>query len=77
METTLGVKLASLLLGEVISADSRQVYRGLDIGSGKDLSEYKVNGVEVPYHLIDIVDPKMNIMYFSFNKILFPYKNNS
>jgi tRNA dimethylallyltransferase len=40
--------------GEIISADSRQVYRGMDIGTGKDLSDYVVDGVEVPYHLIDI-----------------------
>ncbi len=52
-KTSLAVALARQLNGEVISADSRQVYRGLDIGSGKDLHEYG----EVPYHLIDIVDP--------------------
>lgn len=42
--------------GEIISADSRQVYRGMDIGTGKDLSDYVVSGQPVPYHLIDIVD---------------------
>ncbi|RRJ83357.1 tRNA (adenosine(37)-N6)-dimethylallyltransferase MiaA [Aestuariirhabdus litorea] len=51
-KTRLGIELARDCGGEVISADSRQVYRGMDIGSGKDLEEYG----EVPYHLIDIVD---------------------
>ncbi len=56
-KTRLGVHLARTFDGEVVSADSRQVYRGLDIGAGKDLAEYVVEGVEVPYHLIDVVDP--------------------
>jgi tRNA dimethylallyltransferase len=55
-KTHLGVALADELGGEILSADSRQVYRGLDIGSGKDLAEYSVDGRAVPYHLIDIVD---------------------
>jgi tRNA dimethylallyltransferase len=54
-KTGLGVALAAELGGEIVSADSRQVYRGLDIGAGKDLHEYVVNGRAVPYHLIDIV----------------------
>ncbi|MCC6143271.1 MAG: tRNA (adenosine(37)-N6)-dimethylallyltransferase MiaA [Candidatus Hydrogenedentes bacterium] len=53
-KTGLGARLAHALGGEVISADSRQVYRGLDIGSGKDLHEYLVEGHQVPYHLIDV-----------------------
>jgi tRNA dimethylallyltransferase len=56
-KTRLAARLAAKLGSEVISADSRQVYRGLDIGTGKDLSEYLVDGVAVPYHLIDICDP--------------------
>ncbi|MBR2626401.1 MAG: tRNA dimethylallyltransferase [Lentisphaeria bacterium] len=52
-KTALAVKLAEKFNGEIISADSRQVYRNMDIGSGKDLSEYK----QIPYHLIDIADP--------------------
>lgn len=52
-KTSLAVRLAREFRGEIVSADSRQVYRGLDIGSGKDLSEYG----GVPYHLIDIADP--------------------
>jgi tRNA dimethylallyltransferase len=55
-KTHLGVVLAAELGGEIFSVDSRQVYRGLDIGSGKDLAEYSVDGRAVPYHLIDIVD---------------------
>ncbi len=56
-KTQLAVQLAHKLGGEIISADSRQVYRGMDIGTGKDLSEYSYKGVSIPYHLIDIVAP--------------------
>lgn len=55
-KTKLAVQVAHRLGGEIISADSRQVYRGMDIGTGKDLNEYVVDGQDVPYHLIDIVD---------------------
>lgn len=55
-KTRLAVQVAHQLGGEIISADSRQVYRGMDIGTGKDLSEYVVDGQQVPHHLIDIVD---------------------
>jgi len=57
-KTTMGVKLALAFNGEIISADSRQVYRGMDIGTGKDLGEYKVGKKLVKYHLIDVADPK-------------------
>jgi tRNA dimethylallyltransferase len=63
-KTRLGVELASRLNGEVISADSRQVYRGMDIGTGKDLHEYG----ETPYHLIDIVDPGYEFNLFEFQR---------
>jgi tRNA dimethylallyltransferase len=56
-KTRLAVRLAHLTRGEVISADSRQVYRGMDIGTGKDLADYLAEGSAVPYHLIDIADP--------------------
>ena len=56
-KTQLAVQLAHKLSGEIISADSRQVYRGMDIGTGKDLNEYNFKGVSIPYHLIDIVAP--------------------
>ena len=56
-KTGLAVKLANLLNGEIISADSRQIYHGMDIGTGKDLEEYCINGNNIPYHLINILDP--------------------
>jgi tRNA dimethylallyltransferase len=57
--------------GEVISADSRQVYTGLDIGSGKDLREYDVQGEKVPYHLIDLVGLGSEYSVFQFQKDFF------
>ena len=50
-KTSLAVAVADCLDAEIISADSRQVYRGMDIGTGKDLSEYQINGRQIPYHL--------------------------
>lgn len=55
-KTSLGVRIADYFGLEIISADSRQVYKGLDLGSGKDLDEYFINGKQIPYHLIDITD---------------------
>lgn len=55
-KTNLAVQLAQRLNGEIISADSRQIYRGLDIGTGKDLREYMVNDCIIQHHLIDILD---------------------
>lgn len=63
-KTRLGVALARSLSGEIISADSRQVYRGLDIGTGKDLHEYGF----VPCHLVDIVDPQTEFNLFAFQE---------
>jgi tRNA dimethylallyltransferase len=68
-KTGLAVSLASELHGEIISADSRQVYRGMTIGTGKDLDDYSVNGKMIPYHLIDICDAGEE-----YN--LFRYKND-
>jgi tRNA dimethylallyltransferase len=56
-KTRLAVRLARRFDGEIVSADSRQVYRGLDIGTGKDLKEYGVGDDRVPARLIDILDP--------------------
>ena len=56
-KTKLGVDLALALNAEIISADSRQCYTGLDIGSGKDLDEFKTEQGEVSHHLIDVADP--------------------
>lgn len=66
-KTRLGVALARKLNGELISADSRQVYRGMDIGTGKDLAEYG----DVPYHLIDIVDPGDDFNVFLFQQLCY------
>ena len=55
-KTSIAVQLALAFGGEIISADSRQTYIGLDIGSGKDLAEYETGGVKIPYHLIDVAD---------------------
>ena len=57
-KTKLAIQIADKFKGEIISADSRQVYKGMDIGTGKDLNDYKINGKNIPYHLIDIVTPK-------------------
>lgn len=54
-KTAVATRLAYRLGSEIISADSRQVYRGMDLGTGKDLSEYQVEGISIPYHLIDIM----------------------
>ena len=65
-KTTIAVQLAKDFNGEVISADSRQVYKGMDIGTGKDLDEYiKYN---IKYHLIDIIDPREEYNLFKFTK---------
>lgn len=56
-KTKLAVSVAEALNGEIISADSRQVFKRMDIGTGKDLQEYHINGKTIPYHLIDILAP--------------------
>lgn len=67
-KTSLATRLAMKLKGEIISADSRQVYRSMDIGTGKDLSDYVVDGVSIPYHLIDIVDPGYKYNLFEYQR---------
>jgi tRNA dimethylallyltransferase len=67
-KTALAARIASELNGEVISCDSRQVYRGMDIGTGKDYEDYLVNGITVPVHLIDIVDAGVEYNIFNFQK---------
>lgn len=64
-KTSLGVKIANKHDGEILSVDSRQVYRQMDIGTGKDLQEYTYNEKKIPYHLIDIVEP--NQVYNLYN----------
>lgn len=68
-KTSLGVKLATEFNGEIISADSRQVYKGMDIGTGKDLKEYKVDGKKIKYHLIDVVSPKTEFDLAKYQKL--------
>ncbi len=65
-KTALAVQLALLLDAQIISADSRQIYKGMDLGTGKDLAEYKVNGVQIPYHLIDLVDAGTKYNVFEY-----------
>lgn len=67
-KTALAVRMAAELGGEVISADSRQVYRGMDIGTGKDLEEYDYEGRSIPYHLIDIVDAGYKYNVFEYQQ---------
>ena len=75
-KTKLAVKLADKFNGEIISADSRQVYRGMNIGTGKDLSEYSINGKSIPYHLIDVIDPKEEFNLYSFQQLFYKYYNS-
>lgn len=65
-KTKLAVKLASIIGGEIISADSRQVYRGMNLGTGKDLDDFIVYDKQIPYHLIDLHDPGYEYNIFEF-----------
>ncbi len=67
-KTRLAALLADKIKGEIISADSRQVYRGMDIGTGKDLDDYVVNGKRIPTHLVDIADPGTEYNVFAFQR---------
>lgn len=67
-KTPLAAALANRLGTEIISGDSRQVYRRMDLGTGKDLVDYVVDGKEVPYHLIDIVEPGYKYNVFEYQR---------
>jgi tRNA dimethylallyltransferase len=67
-KTALAAHLAYEIDGEIISADSRQVYRGMDIGTGKDLSDYEIKGRHIPYHLIDIRDAGEKYTLFHYQQ---------
>ena len=67
-KTSFAANLAYHLDAEIISADSRQVYRRMDIGTGKDLSEYTVQGKQIPYHLIDIVEPGYKYNVYEYQR---------
>lgn len=77
-KTSLASTLAYELDTEIISADSRQVYKGMDIGTGKDLADYSVNGKAIPYHLIDICEAgeKYNVFEYQhdFHKVFVEIK---
>ena len=70
-KTDLAAHLAYQLDAEIISADSRQVYRGMTIGTGKDLDDYVVHGREIPYHLIDICEPGTKYNLFRYQEDFF------
>ncbi len=73
-KTDIATRLAARIDGEIISADSRQVYKGMDIGTGKDLDEYTVDGRRIPCHMIDICEPgtKYNLFRYQqdFHKVM-------
>ena len=75
-KTGVAVRLAEKLDAEIISADSRQVYRRMNLGTGKDLEEYVVNGKNIPHHLIDIVEPGTKYNVFQYQQdFLKAYEN--
>ncbi|MEK7718989.1 MAG: tRNA (adenosine(37)-N6)-dimethylallyltransferase MiaA, partial [Bacteroidota bacterium] len=67
-KTRLAARVAYLLNGEILSADSRQIYRGMDLGTGKDLADYTVEGRQVPYHLINLVEAGTQYNVFEFQR---------
>ncbi len=67
-KTPFAAALAADIGGEIVSADSRQVYRGMDVGTGKDMADYVVHGVPVPYHLIDIAAPGTKYNLFRYQQ---------
>ena len=67
-KTSLAVRLAYEIGGEIISADSRQIYRRMDLGTGKDLSEYVQNNIPIPFHLIDICEPGYKYNLYQYKR---------
>lgn len=67
-KTSFAATLAYELDTEIISADSRQIYREMDLGTGKDLADYTVNGKQIPYHLIDIAEPGYKYNVFEYQR---------
>lgn len=67
-KTSVAVKLAAEIDAEIISADSRQVYRRMDLGTGKDLEDYCIQGKNIPYHLIDIAEPGTKYNVYEYQK---------
>ena len=75
-KTALAAEVAWRTQGEVISADSRQVFRGMDLGTGKDLADYNLHGTHVPYHLIDICSPNEEYSAYRFVNDFVPAFNS-
>lgn len=71
-KTAVAAHLAARIDGEIISADSRQVYRRLNLGTGKDYADYQINGVSIPYHLIDIAEPGTQYNVYEYQKDFVP-----
>ena len=67
-KTPFAAALAAELNTEIISADSRQIYRSMDLGTGKDLADYTINGKQIPYHLIDIAEPGYKYNVFEYQR---------
>lgn len=67
-KTPLAASLAAKMNTEIISADSRQIYRRMDLGTGKDLVDYTVSGIDIPYHLIDICEPGYKYNVFEYQR---------
>lgn len=67
-KTPFAAALAAELDTEIISADSRQIYRSMDLGTGKDIADYTVNGKQIPYYLIDIADPGYKYNVFEYQR---------
>lgn len=70
-KTRFAVNLANKFSGEIISADSRQVYRQMDIGTGKDIDDYIIDGRQIPYHLIDVLNPSEEFDLFEFQSLFY------
>jgi len=68
-KTRIAALLAKELNAEIVSADSRQIYRRMDIGTGKDLKDYTIDDIKIPYHLIDIEDPGKVNTVFNYQKL--------
>jgi tRNA dimethylallyltransferase len=75
-KTRLAALVAANINGEIISADSRQVYRGMNLGTGKDYDDYLVDGKQVPYHLVDILEPGEAYNVFRYQRDFFKVYND-
>ena len=69
-KTQFAAQLATYIDAEIISADSRQIYRGMDIGTGKDLSDYRIAGNQIPYHLIERAEIPLPMEFW--RRVFFP-----